>query len=112
MGYGFESHWAHNYITSSMEELKFKDLVINLNTKVCFVSEKEINLTKTEYSLLVFLLSNRNKIHTRKEIMQSVWENSVSNRAIDTTISRLRKKLGPVGRHITTRLGFGYGFIE
>lgn len=95
-----------------MNEITFKDLKVNLDTKTCYISGEETNLTKTEYNLLVFFLSNKDKVHTRKEIMQSVWKSEVSLRAVDTTISRLRKKLGPVGRHITTRLGFGYGFMS
>ena len=36
----------------------------------------------------------------------------VTNRAIDTNIARLRKKIGEYGNNIVTRLGFGYGFKE
>ena len=95
-----------------MNEITFKDLKVNLDTKTCYISDEEVNTSKTEYNLLVFLLSNKDKVYTRKEIMKSVWESGVSLRAVDTTVSRLRKKLGPVGKHITTRLGFGYGFIS
>lgn len=93
-----------------MNEIIFKDLKVNLDTKTCYISDEEINLTKTEYNLLVFFLNNKDKIFSRKEIMQNVWETEVSLRAIDTTISRLRKKLDLEGRHIVTKRGFGYGF--
>ena len=43
--------------------------------------------------------------------MQQVWGGTeVSNRAIDTNITRLRQKIAPYGENIVTRLGFGYGF--
>lgn len=93
-----------------MDRIEFETLIIDLDKKECYLDGKEVSLTKTEYNLLVFLLSHRNKIYTRKEIMQSVWDTEVSLRAIDTTVSRLRKKIGQVGRHIVTKLGFGYGF--
>lgn len=93
-----------------MNEIIFKDLKVNLDTKTCYISDEEVNLTKTEYNLLVFFLKNRDKIYTRREIMQAVWDSEVSLRAVDTTVSRLRKKLGDIGKYITTRLGFGYGF--
>lgn len=95
-----------------MNKIKFETLIIDLDKKECYLDGKEVSLTKTEYNLLVFLLSHRNKIYTRKEIMQSVWDTEVSLRAIDTTVSRLRKKIGQVGRHIVTKLGFGYGFND
>jgi two-component system phosphate regulon response regulator PhoB len=43
--------------------------------------------------------------------MAQVWGNQeVTNRAIDTNITRLRQKIGSYGEHIITRQGFGYGF--
>lgn len=93
-----------------MSRIIFKDLSIDLDTKLCFINNEEINLTKAEYNLLVFFLLNQNKIFTRKEIINQVWNKPTSFRAIDTTISRLRKKLGVLGSYIKTRLGFGYGF--
>lgn len=93
-----------------MNKIEFETLVIDLDKKECYLDGQEVSLTKTEFNLLVFLLKHRNKIYTRKEIMQGVWDTEVSLRAIDTTVSRLRKKIGQVGKHIVTRLGFGYGF--
>lgn len=93
-----------------MNRIEFETLIIDLDKKECYLDGKEVNLTKTEYNLLVFLLNHRGKIYTRREIMQSVWDTEVSLRAIDTTVSRLRKKIGQVGKHIITKLGFGYGF--
>lgn len=95
-----------------MNKIEFKTLVVDLNKKECCLKGVEVNLTKTEYNLLVFFLKNRDKIYTRREIMQAVWDSEVSLRAVDTTISRLRKKLKEIGKHITTRLGFGYGFMS
>lgn len=97
-----------------MNKIQFKELIVDLDEKICFLDNIEIKLTKTEFNLLVFLLSNRNKIYSRKELMQYVWDPdvTVTGRAVDTTISRLRKKLKELGRHIITRLGFGYGFKE
>lgn len=95
-----------------MNKIEFETLIIDLDKKECYLDNKEISLTKTEYNLLVFLLNNRNKVYTRREIMQNVWDTEVSLRAVDTTVSRLRKKIGQVGKHIVTKLGFGYGFNE
>ena len=61
---------------------------------------------------MLFLFSNKNKILTRKELAKSVWDVPVTDRAVDTTVSRLRKKLKGLGRNLTTRVGFGYGLLE
>ena len=92
--------------------ITFKDLIVDTDRKTCYIEDKEILLTKTEYNLLLFLVSNKNKILTRKELAKSVWDVPVSDRAVDTTVSRLRKKLKGLGRNLTTRVGFGYGLLE
>lgn len=92
--------------------ITFKDLTVDTDKKTCYIEDKEILLTKTEYNLLLFLISNKNKILTRKEVAKSVWDAPVSDRAVDTTVSRLRKKLKGIGRYLTTRVGFGYGLLE
>lgn len=95
-------------------DLTYRKLRIDHNSKQCYINGESVNLTKTELELLTFLLQHRNSIYTRKELLAKIWNNSesVSNRTIDTNITRLRKKLGEYGSCITTRLGYGYGFKE
>lgn len=95
-------------------DVVFHSLRIDRNEKLCFLDGEEVNLTKTEFDILLFLLSHRNRIYSRDEIIQKVWGNDVvvTNRTIDTNIARLRKKIGEYGNNIVTRLGFGYGFKE
>ena len=95
-----------------MNELIFKELNINLDIKVCTINEEKINLTKNEFNLLEFLVKNKNKIHSRREILNNVWDSKVSLRTVDTTVSRLRKKIKNLGKYLITRLGFGYGILE
>ena len=92
--------------------ITFKNLTVDTDRKTCYIEDKEILLTTTEYNLLLFLVSNKNKILTRKELAKSAWDAPISNRAVDTTVSRLRKKLKGLGRNLTTRVGFGYGLLE
>lgn len=71
----------------------FKDLVINSDEKLCYLKGNPIKLTKSEYNILSFILNNRNKIFSREELINNAWKEPVTNRAVDTAISRLRKKL-------------------
>ncbi|MCM1033319.1 MAG: response regulator transcription factor [Odoribacter sp.] len=95
-------------------DLTFKTLRIDRNEKISYLDGEPLQLTRTEFELLEFFLTHRNRIFSRKEIISSVWgeEVVVTNRTIDTNITRLRKKLGEYSNNIVTRMGFGYGFKE
>lgn len=95
-------------------DVVFKGLRIDRNTKTCTLDGEPVNLTKTEFGLLLFFLTHSNRIYSREEIIRQVWSADVvvTNRTIDTNITRLRKKIGEYGGNIVTRLGFGYGFKE
>ncbi len=107
--------WAYNVSRSTYEpDITFRNLRINRNEKICIINGESVNLTKTEYDILLFFLTHRNRVYTREEIIKQVWSGDimVTTRAIDTNITRLRKKLGEYGQNIVTRLGYGYGFKE
>lgn len=95
-------------------DVVFQGLRIDRNDKVALLEGEDIGLTRTEFDILLFFLTHRNRIYSREEIIQQVWDNDVvvTSRTIDTNIARLRKKIGPYGNNIVTRLGFGYGFKE
>lgn len=90
--------------------LKYKDLTVDTESKMCTINNTILELSKREYDLLVFLMSNPNYIYSREAIVKTLWNNSVSLRVVDTTISRLRKKLDIYNKNIVTRPGFGYYF--
>lgn len=91
--------------------LQIGELRLDMNLKLCFVDGQLVNLTKTEFELLAFLMTNPGKIYSRDEIIHRVWDNViVLDRTIDVNITRLRSKIGQYGKFIITRLGFGYGF--
>ncbi len=95
-----------------MNKLEFKNVLIDQDQKICYIDNKDIDLSRVEYELLVFFIENKNKIFSRRELLNEVWKSKVTLRTVDTTISRLRKKLGEFNRYIKTRQGFGYGIIE
>lgn len=107
--------YAYNLSKGIQEpDIVFKTLRVDRNEKTCYLNGEPVTLTKTEFEILMFFLTHRGRIYSREEIMREVWPENViiSNRAIDTNITRLRKKIEPYGNNIITRLGFGYGFKE
>lgn len=95
-------------------DVVFKGLRIDRNDKECYLDGEQVTLTRTEFDILLFFLTHRNRIYSREEIIKNVWGDNmvVTGRTIDTNITRLRKKLGTYDKYIVTRQGFGYGFKE
>lgn len=106
---------AYNVSQSIYEpDIRFRELRVDRNEKVCYLQGSQVQLTRTEFDMILFFLTHRNRIYSRKEIISKVWGEDVvvTHRTIDTNITRLRKKLGEYGNNIVTRQGFGYGFKE
>lgn len=101
-------------ITDKPDILKVEGLQLDLGFKRCTIEGKEIKLAKKEFELLAYLISNRGKICSREQILNSVWSDEVVvlDRTIDVNITRLRSKIGEYGSYIITRSGFGYGFRD
>lgn len=95
-------------------KIGFEALEMDLRRKVCTLDGKELPLTKKEFEILALLLSNRGVIFSREEILRRIWSDEVIvlDRTVDVNITRLRRKIGPYGEHVVTRLGYGYGFED
>ncbi len=71
---------------------------------------KPIELTRKEYEILSLLIRNEGRIFPRHEILARVWGDDVivTDRTVDVTIARIRKKLGDRGNMIRNKSGYGY----
>jgi len=71
-----------------------------------------LNLTATEYKLLVLLVERRGRVQTRPHLLEMVWDAQpdIQTRTVDMHVQRLRTKLGDLGDMIETVRGFGYRF--
>lgn len=96
------------------EILRFQGIAIDINSKRLEIDGNEIKIPKKELEILQLFISNRNRVFSREEILNTVWpdETVVVDRTVDVHITRLRKRLGEYGQHIITRSGYGYGFNE
>ena len=76
------------------------------------IGGEELNLTATEYKLLLTLVERRGRVQTRPQLLETVWEAQpdIQTRTVDMHVQRLRTKMGDVGRLIETVRGFGYRF--
>jgi len=94
--------------------LNLGDITIDTERHRVVSSQMEIDLTSTEFKLLLYLAERRGRVISRDQLLQNVWSyNDVGDtRTVDTHITRLRSKLGPPGEQIKTVRGFGYKIEE
>jgi two-component system phosphate regulon response regulator PhoB len=74
------------------------------------VSGRELDLTATEYKLLLTLAERRGRVQARTHLLETVWDAApdIQTRTVDMHVQRLRTKLGAAGDLIETVRGFGY----
>jgi len=76
------------------------------------VDGRELDLTPTEYRLLLTLMERRGRVQSRRQLLEAVWEvtANIATRTVDMHVQRLRNKLGDQAEWIETVRGFGYRF--
>ena len=100
--------------TLSVEQIEYADLKINLRRKSVFRGEQAITLTPKEYNLLLFFVRNSERVLSRSEIAEKVWDNhfDTGTNFIDVYINYLRKKIDKNFdiKLIHTKPGMGFIF--
>jgi len=94
--------------------LKYAGLELNLNTKIVMRDDKEISLTPKELKLLEYMMQNPERVLSRTEIAEQVWETTfdTGTNFIDVYINYLRKKIDKdfEVKLIHTKPGLGFIF--
>ena len=74
------------------------------------VGGRPLELTATEYKLLLTLVERRGRVQSRAQLLETVWEAhpSIQTRTVDMHVQRLRSKLGAASDLVETVRGFGY----
>ena len=95
--------------------MRFADMILDEATREVWRGKQPIELTRTEFELLRFLMLNPRRVLTKRQILDNVWHYDFGGEAnvVETYISYLRKKLDPLGPPLihTVRL-VGYALRE
>ena len=98
------------------EELIYADLKINLKSKTVYRNECEIKLSPKEYNLLVYMVENAERVLSRVEIADKLWNThfDTGTNFIDVYINYLRKKIDRnfEKKLIQTKTGMGFIFTD
>ena len=100
-------------VTAAAEgPIEVSGLVVDPVSRTTTLAGKTLKLTPTEFELLLLFAAHPGRAFSRDFLLERVWQNDYSGyeRAVDTHVTRLRRKLGPLGDHIVTVWGVGYRF--
>jgi DNA-binding response OmpR family regulator len=97
---------------SSAEMVVADILRVDPMTHTATLAGAELDLTPKEFELLLLFAGNPGRAFSREFLLERLWGYDYDgfDRTVDTHITRLRKKLGPLGEKIVTIWGVGYRF--
>lgn len=100
--------------SSEEETIAINDLKIDISNYLITYKNQSLKLGPTEFKLLLFFMTNPNRVYNRNQLLNSVWGQNVfvEERTVDVHIRRLRAILEDYGisGYIQTVRGFGYRF--
>jgi DNA-binding response OmpR family regulator len=98
--------------TSVRTELKFDDIVLDIDTHTVKVSDKDIKLTRTEYAILKLLMQSPSQVVTKSQLLDNISLDTpdCTESSLKTHISHLRGKLREVGNKEYIEAVWGIGF--
>ena len=94
------------------ERVIIGEITIKKDSHDVYVTGEKIDLTATEYKLLILLTERMGRVQSREVLLRDVWgyDSDIDTRTVDTHVQRLRTKLLTLSEHIVTVRGFGYKF--
>ena len=91
-----------------LKKIIYEEYVIDVDKRVVYLKDKNLNLTTLEFDLLYMFITNKDKSFSREDILNNIWGSDYygSDRVVDDLIRRLRKKMPKI--NINTIYGYGY----
>ncbi|MGE8207366.1 response regulator transcription factor [Heyndrickxia sp. NPDC080065] len=94
----------------------FKDLVLNIESRMLQKEDQLIELTKKEFDLLYMFMKNINRVMTRELLLEHIWgyDTEIETNVVDVYVRHLRNKIDPMNKekYIQTMRGMGYVMRE
>ncbi len=102
---------------NSARSLTVRDLKLNMNNRSVTIDGRDVNLTAKEFDLLQLFMTNRGKVFSRENLLETIWKYDYLGdlRTVDVHIRRLREKIEKVPsqpEYIFTKWGVGYYFTD
>ena len=93
------------------EEVRYRDITIRPRSHAVFVGDRQVELTKLEYDLLMELIRNKKMVLSREELLERVWgDGAYQIKTVNVAVNRLKEKIDPDKSkgYIRSIRGIGY----
>lgn len=107
------AHQQRNKVPDAGRKFYLKDLMIDYEQRVVMIGSEEVNLTQTEYNILVLLSIHAGRVMTYAEVIREIWRfsDAGSVKKLQVNMANIRKKLGikpGENQYLVNKLGVGY----
>ena len=104
-------------VKEAAKEVQSGEVLLDCESRRCYIEEKEIGLTAKEFEVLELLMLNPNKVYSRENLLSLIWgaEYPGDVRTVDVHIRRLREKIEEnpsEPKYVHTKWGVGYFFFN
>lgn len=99
--------------TNQKNQLQLSGITLNYSKKIVSIDSRELALSGKDFSILAYLMENKNIVLEREIILTKIWgyDFEGDTRVVDTHIKRIRKALGKKAGCIVTVVGSGYVLV-
>lgn len=101
-------------IFESQDELRIANMAINISNRTVFIEKKEVELNRKEYDVLLYLVSNKDRLVNKTALAEHVWGDHIDQADnfdfIYSQIKNLRKKLDAHDAEIDIKAVYGIGY--
>lgn len=93
-------------------KIKHKNITLDRESRQVFIFNQEVSLTLREFSILELLITNKNKVFTRENLFESIWQNEFLGdyNTVNVHMSNLRSKLAKIDKEEYIQTVWGIGF--
>lgn len=97
---------------SKLQDIQIRDILIKSGERVVYKGQDALDFTIKEYDLFFFLMSNKNMVFNRDQLLTAVWGEDFfgDSRSVDDLVKRIRKKLAAAGSELEITTVWGYGY--
>ena len=93
-------------------KINHKNITLDKDSRQVFIHNKEVSLTAREFSILELLMSNKNKVFTRENLFESIWQDEFMGdyNTVNVHVSNLRNKFHKLDKEEYIQTVWGIGF--